>query len=168
MKKLSICALIAIMFFTAISCNKEYGCGEPDQTMVFKYKNEEYANYLTVIYSEEKKSVVGYPGLSDLPGSWILSSEARCSNGYYINTQVSGAKYHIHDCYTDITVEEYKDIWQATIDKHIDMRDTLTSRIIDRDPYEELYDVKKIGVDKIKEMIESGEFFTYEGVERVK
>ena len=74
----------------------------------------------------------------------------------------------IHDCYTDITVEEYKDIWQATIDKHIDMRDTLTSRIIDRDPYEELYDVKKIGVDKIKELIESGELFTYEGVERIK
>ena len=82
---------------------------------------------------------------------------------------------------TNITFSEYVEIGEATEGK--DIRDTLTTRVIDRDPIKELYRINSFdtllivpdehriwgpNIDKINEMIESGEFFTYEGVERVK
>ncbi|MBR4688851.1 MAG: hypothetical protein IKO90_00135 [Bacteroidales bacterium] len=178
MKKISIYVLVAIIVSAVVSCKKKFGDSEPNHGMLLKFKNEEYANYLSFSYSEEKSMVVGYPSPSD---AYSLSSDpnAKCPNGYYIRMGIFNANNHVHDCYTDITVEEYEDIWEVTKDK--DIRDTLTSRVIDRDPYEELYDFPEsvfyrhlpeggcsLDIDKINELIESGDFFTYEGVERVK
>ncbi|MBO7055524.1 MAG: hypothetical protein J6W37_09080, partial [Bacteroidales bacterium] len=106
----------------------------------------------------------------------------KCSNDYFLKTYVLGDPRNLVKkntaAYTDITVEEYKEIWKAMEGK--DICDTLASRIIDKDPYKEIYVFSRTDTilcqgiyqepnfDKINEMIESGEFFTYEGVERIK
>ena len=165
MKQISICVLMSIVILMASSCKKMFGDGEGVADVVFKYKNEDYVNYVGVHYSEKKNKVVGYPdSTGNTPSLGLNGFAGKCSNGYY---------------YTDITFSEYKEIWKTIGSK--DMRDTLTSRVIDRDPYEEIYSLHYDSVlykhdeggvtpniDKINELIESGEFFTYKGVERVK
>ena len=178
MKKIFFYILTTIFFFSMVSCKKMFSDNEPECGMLLKLKDEKYANYLTFVYSDKKNKVVGYPSPEDARTLNSYYPNAKCPNGYYFKWGYD-AKYHIHDCYTDITIKEYRDIWEAT--KNKDIRDTLTSRVISRDPYEELYSIPydtvfwkhegggvSLDFDKIKEMIESGELFTYEGVERVK
>ena len=91
--------------------------------------------------------------------------------------------------YTDVTFEEYDNLCkefssEGQIDS-LKLLETMKKRIIDTNPFVEYYKFKFIdeklcdivdsstlhrepNFDKINEMIESGEFFTYEGVERVK
>lgn len=178
MKKISFYMLTAIVMLSMISCNKYFfDSDEGGADIVFKYKNENYANYVGVVYSEKKNKVVGYPDSSEV-FSMSLVPATKCSNGYYCGHSAISPK-SIRGCYTDITFSEYKEIWEATEGK--DILDTLTSRVIDRDPYEEIYRLHYdtilykheggcvgFNLDKINEMIESGEFFTYEGVERIK
>ena len=168
--------LISIMIISFLhSCNKndDLVCGLRENTLLFKYKDDSYANYVTVIYSSKKNKVVGYPDSSEPLCCSLIYHARKCSNGYYITTTVGTNSC----CMTNITVNEYKEIWKATEEK--DIRDTLTSRVIDRDPCLEIYKFPNDSIllydylwnknlDKINEMIESGELFTYEGVERVK
>ena len=179
-QRIGIFVLTAIVLLATVSCKKMFGdSDDPECGMLLKLKDEKYANYLSFVYSDKKNYVVGYPSPEDAHTLNSYYPNAKCPNGYYFKWGYD-AKHHIHDCYTDITIKEYRDIWEAT--KNKDIRDTLTSRVISRDPYEELYSIpydtvfwkhKDNGVvglnfDKINEMIESGELFTYEGVERVK
>ncbi len=177
MKKISIYVLVAIIVSAVVSCKKKFGDSEDGGAdVVFKYKNENYANYVAVAYSDKKNRVTGYPD-SSYAFSFGLRGE-KCSGDYYISSIEGCSPKDIRGCFTDITVSEYKEIWKATKGK--DIRDTLTSRVIDRDPYAEIYSLHydtvlykheggvSINIDKINELIESGEFFTYKGVERVK
>ena len=168
--------LISIMIISFLhSCNKndDLGCGLRENTLLFKYKDDSYANYVTVIYSSKKNKVVGYPDSSEALCCSLINYARKCVNGYYITSTVGSNA----GCMTDITVNEYKEIWKASEGK--DIRDTLTSRVIDKDPCLEIYKFPNDSIllydylwnknlDKINEMIESGDFFTYEGVERVK
>ena len=97
--------------------------------------------------------------------------------------------------YTDVTLEEYdrlkKEYSSEEQSNSFGLIDTLKKRIIDNDPVIECYKFRfgdplltfrdsiwqaasdiagspYPNIDKINEMIESGEFFTYEGVERIK
>lgn len=180
MKQISIFVLMSIVILMASSCKKMFGDGEGVADVVFKYKNEDYVNYVGVHYSEKKNKVVGYPdSTGNTPSLGLNGFAGKCSNGYYFASIEGCSAKSIRGCYTDITFSEYKEIWKTIGSK--DMRDTLTSRVIDRDPYEEIYSLHYDSVlykhdeggvtpniDKINELIESGEFFTYEGVERVK
>lgn len=179
MKKINIFLLVAIIMLAASSCKKIFGDsgeGEADADVVFKYKNENYANYVAVAYSDKKNKVTGYPDSSEVFSFGLYG--VKCSEGYYITSIEGSSPKDIRGCYTDITFREYKEIWKATNGN--DIRDTLTSRVIDRDPYAEIYSLHydtvlykheggvTFNIDKINEMIESGDFFTYEGVERIK
>ena len=178
--KTSIYVLSAVVILVTSSCKKKFGDGEGDAEVIFKYKNEAYANYVGVSYSEKENKVVGYPdSTGNTPSLGLNSCAVKCSNGYYYASIEGCSAKSIRGCYTDITFSEYKEIWKTIGNK--DMQDTLTSRVIDRDPYAEIYSLHfdtvlykheggmvSTNIDKINEMIESGEFFTYEGVERVK
>ena len=180
MKKISIYVLVAIIVSAVVSCKKIFGDSDDGGAdVVFKYKNDNYASYVAVTYSDKKKCVVGYPdSIGNTPSLGLNSCAIKCSNGYYFASIEGYSAKSIRGCYTDIKFSEYKEIWKATKGK--DIRDTLTSRVIDQDPYAEIYSLHydtvlykheggvSINIDKINEMIESGELFTYEGVERVK
>ena len=176
MKNVILYVLTAIVCLLAISCEKNDADGQ-ESYVVFNYQKDEYAKYVMVGYSEEKNKVVAYPDSSS-PFTLGLNYRARtCSNGYYLTDTYVSSKSEFRGYITDITGSEYKEIWKATEGK--DIRDTLTSRIVDKDAYKEIYKIKvardsvifpmtDLNLDKLNEMIESGEFFTYEGVERVK
>ncbi|MBR5434205.1 MAG: hypothetical protein IK117_07200 [Bacteroidales bacterium] len=176
MKNVILYVLTAIVCLLSISCEKNEADGQ-ESYVVFNYQKDEYAKYVMVGYSEEKNKVVAYPDSSS-PFTLGLNHRARkCSNGYYLTDTYVSSKSEFRGYITDITGSEYKEIWKATEGK--DIRDTLTSRIVDKDAYKEIYKIKvardsvifpmtDLNLDKLNEMIESGEFFTYEGVERVK
>ena len=81
MKKISFYMLTAIVMLSMISCNKYFSdSDEGGADIVFKYKNENYANYVGVVYSEKKNKVVGYPDSSEV-FSMSLVPATKCSNG---------------------------------------------------------------------------------------
>ena len=166
------------------SCKKEdtVADGVPYSGYVLSKYNGDYEHFVMVGYSAEKNKLVAYPDSSDCGTLANSSHITKCSNDYFLDTYVLGDPHNLVKkntaAYTNITVDEYKEIWRASEGK--DIRDTLASRIIDTDPYKEIYIIMRADTilcqgkyqepnyDKINEMIESGEFFTYEGVERVK
>ena len=179
-RRIGIFLFMAIILLVTTSCQKFAGDSGVTEYLIFKYKNIEYANYVCVRYSDKKNKVVGHPGtdLRDARWSNPASVAGKCSDGYYI---IAYDTPSLNPCMTNITFSEYVEIGKATVRK--DIRDTLTTRVIDRDPIKELYRINSFdtllivpdeqriwgpNIDKINEMIESGEFFTYEGVERVK
>ena len=172
-----------IMFGTFFfSCEKEEpvsSYGECSEYLLFKF-NGDYERYIPVGYSDKKNKVIAYPNPSSPFTCGLIYSSTKCSNGYFLDRQVLADPRKWKNnaiAYTNITVNEYKEIWNINT---IDIRDTLTSRIIDKDPYKEIYVFSRTDTilcqgiyqepnyDKINELIESGELFTYEGVERVK
>ena len=178
MKKTFLYALTITVCLSAISCEKNNTDAEEQETYVlFNYQKDEYAKYVIVAYSEKENKVVAYPDSSS-PFSLGLNYRARkCSNGYYLTDTYVNSKSEFRGYITDITGSEYKEIWKATEGK--DIRDTLTSRIVDENAYKEVYKIisrrdtvifpmTDLNLDNLNEMIESGEFFTYEGVERIK
>ena len=58
MKKISIYVLVAIIVSAVVSCKKKFG-EDGGADVVFKYKNENYANYVAVAYSDKKNRVTG-------------------------------------------------------------------------------------------------------------
>lgn len=172
--------MFGVFFF---SCEKEEpvsAYGECSEYLLFKF-NGDYEQYVPVAYSDEKKKLIAHPSPSNPFAAGLICSSKKCSNNYFLDIQVlvDPRKWGNNTtAYTDITVEEYKEIWKVMEGK--DIRDTLASRIIDKDPYKEIYVFPRTDTilcqgiyqepnfDKINEMIESGEFFTYEGVERIK
>lgn len=176
MKNVTFYVLTAIVCLLSISCEKNEADGQISY-VVFNFQKDEYAKYVMVGYSEKKNKVVAYPDSSS-PFTLGLNYRARtCSNGYYLTDTYVSSKSEFRGYITDITGSEYKEIWKATEGK--DIRDTLTSRMVDKNAYKKIYKIKSVrdtvifpmtdlNLDKLNEMIESGEFFTYEGVERVK
>ena len=183
MKKYVI--LVTILFgLGASSCKKEDTVvdGVPYSGYVLYKCNGDYENFVMVGYSVEKNKLVAYPDTSDCKTLSTSRNITKCSNDYFLNTYVLGDPHNLvkknTSAYTNITINEYKEIWRIMDGK--DICDTLASRIIDKDPYKEIYIIMRADTilcqgkyqepnyDKINEMIESGEFFTYEGVERVK
>lgn len=179
---LMLCASLCISFM-ATSCEKEEPASsyrECSEYLLFKF-NGDYEQYIPVGYSNKKNKVVAYPSPSNPFASGLIYGSEKCSNDYFLDQSVLAdpRKWNNNNTivYTDISVDEYKEIWDINT---IDIRDTLTSRIIDKDPYKEIYlfprtdtilcqgKYQEPNFDKINEMIESGEFFTYEGVERIK
>ncbi|MCQ2607730.1 MAG: hypothetical protein MJ197_03480 [Bacteroidales bacterium] len=176
--KVLLYTLTILVCILAISCEKNNVDADEQETYVlFNYQKDEYAKYVMVAYSEEKNKVVAYPD-SSLPFTLGLNYRARkCSNGYYLTDTYVSSKSEFRGYITDITGSEYKEIWKATDGK--DIRDTLTSRIVDKNAYKEVYKIisprdtvifptTDLNLDNLNDMIESGKFFTYEGVEKVK
>ncbi|MBR4689166.1 MAG: hypothetical protein IKO90_01750 [Bacteroidales bacterium] len=177
---LMLCALMCISFM-ATSCDKkdekpekepwEEACpgGDPESdilpySVVVKFDGKyDYWKYVTVTYDKVNEKVKYYHS----PEYKVDLKEL--TNGYYYAT----CDYFAEEAYTDITYEEYKDM----SDKGIISEETLKNRIISTNYLTEKYFILdenafkkdgKIDIDALNASIESGEFFTYEGVERVK
>ena len=193
MKKTVFLMLCASFLCTTLitSCNKEddikFGGGEtinPPLGFVVLPQNESFIEYKDYVQVAVKNgSISGYPGKGGVDASSNGMVELR--NGYFFLNHI-----YTHSVFTDITFTEYNEIWEKTLNGEIkNIVDTLNTRIIDNDPFKDAYTVPNqdiflkstpvviddkeyykvsTNIDKINEMIESGEFFTYEGVERVK
>ena len=175
-----LCASLCISFM-ATSCDKkeekpekepqEEACrgGDPESdilpySVVVKFDGKyDYWKYITVTYDKINDKVKYYH-----------STEYRVNlkelhDGYYY----AACDYFAEEAYTDITYEEYKEM----SDKGEISGETLKNRIISTNYLTEKYFIidenafKKDGeidIDALNASIESGEFFTYEGVERIK
>ena len=114
--KTSIYVLSAVVILVTSSCKKKFGDGEGDAEVIFKYKNEAYANYVGVSYSEKENKVVGYPdSTGNTPSLGLNSCAVKCSNGYYYASIEGCSAKSIRGCYTDITFSEYKEIWKREV-----------------------------------------------------
>lgn len=134
MKNVILYVLTAIVCLLAISCNKNDDA-EKSGYSVIKLKNSNYSDWLYFGYNSPKGKVTAYVDSSDA-GSMVYNFNLTSLNKDYflVNTTTFN-----NTVYSDITVSEYKEIWKATEGK--DIRDTLTSRIIDTEPYAEIYEI---------------------------
>ena len=174
--------MIVIIELAMISCNKD---NQPISTegnnyySVVKMKQDYTQNAMTI---ENKKKNHVQP-ITPLGHE---NKFLQLKNGYWVTTY--GKPLDGREVVTDISLDEYEKLYNEYAETNLDkIRDTLYSRIIDREPFVELYtvsikDFSKYSeyideqhntiegpdIDKINALIESGEFFTYEGVERVK
>lgn len=174
--------MVAIIGLTMVSCNKndEATVKDPNSYYSVVKMKQDYTQYAMGIENKKKKHVQPATPLGQKDRFLQLK------NGYWVTK--NGRKLDGREVVTDISLEEFEKLYEEYAETNLDkLRDTLYSRIIDRDPFEELYfvrvkdfsiivnyvDEEHYGnggpdIDKINELIESGEFFTYEGVERVK
>ncbi|MBO7055523.1 MAG: hypothetical protein J6W37_09075 [Bacteroidales bacterium] len=144
MKKISIFLLVAIIGLAMISCKKNDSIEEGSHYSVVKLNNSKYSDWLFFGYNSEKGKVTAYVDSSDA-GSQVFNFKLTSLNNDYflVNTQRFNTT-----AYSDISVSEYKEIWKATEGK--DICDTLTSRIIDREPFAEIYEIMTDYGDSIK------------------
>ena len=112
MKKYLLVSISTLFILFLYSCNNndDFTCGPRENTLLFKYKDDSYANYVAVGYSSKKNKVVAYPDSSEALCCSLIYHARKCSNGYYITTTVGTNSC----CMTNITVNEYKEIWKAT------------------------------------------------------
>ena len=142
---------------------------------VFNFYDDVYAGYLPVGYSDKKGKVVVYPDTSAPYILGLMYCATKCANGYYISESMINPTKKCDGIWSNILVNEYKEIWKTYKGDH---RDTLTSRILDNDGYKEIYwyalkdslltSGGRFDINKINEKIGAKEFFTYKGVKRVK
>lgn len=127
--------MVAIIGLAMISCKKNDSIEEGSHYSVVKLNNSKYSDWLFFGYNSEKGKVIAYVDSSDA-GSMVFHFNLTSLNKDYflVNTTTFN-----NTAYSDITVSEYKEIWKAREGK--DIRDTLTSRIIDTDPYAEIYEI---------------------------
>lgn len=176
---LMLCASLCISFM-ATSCDKkeekpatteQEGCvgGDPapdilPYSVVVKFDGKyDYWKYVTVAYDKINDKVKYYHSTK------FNINLKELHNGYYY----ADCDYFAEEAYTDITYEEYKEM----SDKGEISADTLKSRIISTDYLTEIYFITdenafkkngEIDIDALNASIESGEFFTYEGIEGMK
>ena len=175
---LMLCASLCISFM-ATSCDKknekpekkswEEACsgGDPESdilpySVVVKFDGKyDYWKYVTVTYDNINDKIKYYH-----------STEYRVNlkelhDGYYY----ADCDYFAEEAYTDITYEEYKEMSH----KGEISEETIKSRIISTNYLIEKYFITdeeafkkngEIDIDALNTSIESGEFFTYKGVER--
>lgn len=134
MKNVILSVLTATICLLSISCKKDYVTEETGYSVI-KLKNSNYSDWLYFGYNSPKGKVTAYVDSSDA-GSMVFHFNLTSLNKDYF---LVNATTFNNTAYSDITVSEYKEIWKATEGK--DILDTLTSRIIDTDPYAEIYEV---------------------------
>lgn len=153
------------------ACNKDedenpvLNGGVSDIAYVFIPKAD-YSGYVQVF--GKNGSVSAYPGDGDVGSR--TNSWKKLEGEYY-----QASWLYVGGMFLDVTFTEYHDIWQLYYTdeyKHKNILDTLNTRILEEEPYLEIYQYKKMLVtrdlDTLNSLIESGEFFTYEGVTRIK
>ena len=174
MKRLNVFQVLIVAVFgvVMISCNKNDEPAEsrdPNSYYSVVKMKQDYTQYAMGIENEKKNFVQPITPLG------LENKFLQLNNGYWVTTY--GKSLDGREVVTDISLEEYEKLYEEYAETNLDkLRDTLYSRIIDREPFEELYSVSKKDfsikggpdIDKINALIESGELFTYEGVERVK
>ncbi|MCQ2606628.1 MAG: hypothetical protein MJ204_08855 [Bacteroidales bacterium] len=176
-------SLLLSIVFTA--CTKEYPEGLIEGISSDKYVILPKADYREYVQVGQKKGKVSiYPSRGDAGNYW-----QQLEKGYYYAPWL-----FVHGMFLDTKFSEYDEIWNLYFTdeyKNKDILDTLNSRILEKDPYLEIYkllDVSDFMVktltgniingeeqyqvsldkEKLNKMIETGEFFTYEGVKRIK
>lgn len=135
MKKVILYVLTATICLLSNSCKKNYDTEEEVGYSVIKLKNSNYSDWLYFGYNSQKGKVTAYVDSSDA-GSMVFHFNLTSLNKDYFLVNTTAFN---NTAYSDITVSEYKEIWKATEGK--DILDTLTSRIIDTDPYAEIYEI---------------------------
>ena len=135
MKNVFFYVLTAIVCLLAISCEKNEDAEAKRGYSVIKLKNSNYSDWLYFGYNSQKGKVTAYVDSSDAGSTVFHFNLTSLNKDYFLVNTTTFNK----TAYSDITVSEYKEIWKATEGK--DIRDTLTSRIIDTDPYVEIYEI---------------------------
>lgn len=180
MKRLNVFQVLMIAFFCVvmISCNKN---DEPisktkDPTCYYSVvkMKQDYSQNAFAIKTRTKvqPALYGNGFLQLKDGYWVTKKQ-----------QLDGREVPL-----DMSPEELKKMEDEYAGTNWDkLCDILYTRVVDSDPFEEIYSIPihlfavrtyygdeehysydGPDIDKINEMIESGEFFTYEGVERIK
>ena len=90
--------------------------------LVYKTKKD-YRNRVSVMLSEDKKTITAYPALSDVP----FQKPFELADGYLLKRMVGNA-------FLSLSIEEY------TGSTHKYTADELLELVVDIDPYLELYD----------------------------
>lgn len=191
MKTANILKLLCVVSMFYISCSKMEGpdyCGD-DAVYVFKLRDTSYINYILVEYDKEsdeiRSSIFTNDGSVAAP---VIDKRdlVSLSNQYFFSRAFGNPFFYSNNAYTDITKEEALTFWDDPLIRE-NLYDTIKSRIVDTDPIEAMYRIHEsveLFFDFVEhengtygimfneavanEMIESGEFFTYEGVERIK
>lgn len=195
MKNLIVLLLIGGIF---VSCAKEDGItfketpkGYDEIPYYSVYKtNADYSNYVymsktnQIPYKPNLKDTLNISGIGENYIKW-WKGQPLTKDYYFIPFELNPESIK----YTDVTYEEYDNLYNVfpsngDIDS-LRLLETMDKRIIDIDPFLEYYrfqfNDKKLctivdssilhmepNFEKINELIETGEFFTYEGVEKIK
>ncbi|MCQ2608090.1 MAG: hypothetical protein MJ197_05335 [Bacteroidales bacterium] len=171
---------LVIVGLSLVSCNKEHGTTEGTNYYSVVKMKQDYSKNVMGIEFKNKKYVQPCTPLG------YENRFLQLKNGYWVTAY--DKPLDGREVATDMSLDEYEKLYKEYAETNLDkIRDSLYSRIIDREPFEELYfvsikDFSKYsefideqhntieGPDlvKINEMIETGEFFTHESVKRIK
>lgn len=181
-KNVLFLAVISLIVWGSWSCNDvttDYASSPFEYYYIFSMKTD-YSKNIFVMINKEKK--IAYPNPPAAYGKFL-----QLRDNYWATP--GGFTIDGREAVTDLSLSEYESLWNEYYEKNENkLRDTLFSRIIDYDPFIDIYVVRitderfsKItyrngevyqyvgpDVEKINSLLESGEFFTYEGVERIK
>jgi len=142
--------LLTIVFF--VSCDKGFEAPSPPYAL---YKtNSDYFEYVTPPVNDNKE-VIGNFGYS-ADDSRILITETdtlynrrvKLDDGYVLSAEV-----YLNSVFTDVTFKEY--VIKHETSGEIDV-DQLNSRVIDKDPFIEFFEVPRAFVNKYSEELSDG------------
>jgi len=121
--------LIIIVFL--YSCeNKKAPCpcensNDSDPVVIYKTRND-YSNNVSVLLSDDKKSIIAYPAPTDV----AYQKPVKLINGYYLKRMVGNA-------FLSITIDDY-------MNSNFNYSpDDLIKYVIDADPFLEIYNCSK-------------------------
>ncbi len=185
---LMLCAsfLLSILF---VSCEKQ----KEDEVLYGSMFNPyvilpkaDYREYVQV--GQKNGKITTYPGYKDSGAKG--NNWQQLDNGYYYAEWL-----WVNGMFLDTKFSEYNAIWELYYTdeyKNKDILDTLNARILEKDPYIEIYEIINrseflmtkptgqfmddgremyqiiLNKDKLNKMLESGEFYTHESVKRIK
>jgi len=114
-----IVLLILIFAYTAHAQRMGGNDAMPKGPQVIVYKTKKnYYNYVPVVLSDDKKSIVIYPAPTDIFFNGKLAYPTKLAKGYLLDNR----GLNIHSAFLDITYKEYskmKEIDPAMLMKHI-------------------------------------------------
>ena len=129
MKQIVLLSLIAMMG----SCNASrinQGSTEALAPVIVYKTKADYYHHVPITLNATKDKVVSFPAPSDLFYNGILAVPVKLKNGYLLDQR----GIHPNTVFTSYTYEEYSQLESAP-----SIQD-LINKIIDPDPFEEIYD----------------------------
>ncbi len=185
------CVLVSCAKESDITLKEE----QVNDAMVYYSVYRTKADYSNFVYMSKTDYIWSKPNQNDTLNkdiSGVGKYYIKWWKGQYLSKDYYFIPYEVDPKtikYTNVTFDEYDNLYnEFSIEGQVDsikLLETMNNRVIDTAPFEEYYRFrigdKKLcdivnsstlhtepNIDKINEMIESGEFFTYEGVKRIK
>ncbi len=130
----SLAMIILALLFSMCSSNKQIPCVANVNAPLVIYKTKkDYSNNIPVILNEAKDKIISYPAIGDIYFNGEIAYPIALENGFLLDN----LGINTNSVFTSYTFEEYSKLQKVpTIKEFMD-------RIIDKDPFSEIYNCGK-------------------------